>query len=726
MTDSTHFGSEAIRTDRDGPVPLDSVLCTEELQRRPSRSPDYKKENQALVKLAQALADSPRTILQVLADTMLDVFEAGSTGISLLTKEYGGKRFYWPAIAGKWKPHIGGGTPRDFGPCGDVLDRNSTLLFGRLEQRYTYFQPVTPNVQEALLAPFYLAGVAVGTIWAVSHDQQRKFDAEDERLMKSLGQFASSAYQTLESLDALAVQAAESKKAERAAGLLAAIVDSSDDVIISKNLDGVITSWNNSAERVFGYQAIEAVGKSINLIIPPDHQDEEKQIIESLRRGERVDHFETLRRAKDGTLVDISVTISPIRDSAGNVIGASKVARTIGGHKRAERALAEQARLLDLTNDAIFVRQLSGKIQYWNKGASELYGYSREEATGSRSHDLLRTVFPEPLDRIMEQLLRKERWSGELIHTRKDGRQIVVSSRWALDRDAAGNPQNILETNNDITSQKQNETALRDRDEQLRALAESLENKVRQRTQELEERNQHISQLSMRLLRTQDDERRHIARELHDTAGQALTVVAMKLDRLVQESKQEAPPLSKNAETIKGLVQQISQDIRTTSYLLHPRLLDETGLSAALTWYVRGLAERTDIDIKLSVSEKLERLPQDMEVVIFRLVQECLTNIHRHSGSKTASIRIAREGREVSITIRDQGKGIPAKRLAEIQTYVAGVGIRGMRERVSQLNGEMKIESDGGGTTIVFLFPLREPSLGRKREPERPHKASRG
>jgi hypothetical protein len=115
------------------PVSLESVLCTEELRGRRSRQPDYEKESRALVSLARALADSPRTILQTLADTMLEAFDAGSTGISLLTEEGGGKRFYWPAIAGKWTHHIGGGTPRDFGPCGDVLDRNTTLLFGQLD-----------------------------------------------------------------------------------------------------------------------------------------------------------------------------------------------------------------------------------------------------------------------------------------------------------------------------------------------------------------------------------------------------------------------------------------------------------------------------------------------------------------------------------------------------------------------------------------------------------------
>jgi GAF domain-containing protein len=187
----------------DSLVPLESILCTEELDRRPSRPPDYETENRALAALVQALADSPRTILQTLADKILEAFKADSAGISLLTKEDGGKRFYWPAIAGVWKPHIGGGTPRDFGPCGDVLDRNAALLFRHFERRYTYFLPVTPPVEECLLVPFYVEGKAVGTIWAITHDDRRKFDAEDLRQLGSLGRFASAAYQATEFLDAL-------------------------------------------------------------------------------------------------------------------------------------------------------------------------------------------------------------------------------------------------------------------------------------------------------------------------------------------------------------------------------------------------------------------------------------------------------------------------------------------------------------------------------------------
>ena len=185
---------------RDGLVPLDAVLFTEELTRRSTRSPDYETESRALAMLVEALADSPRTILQTLADTILEVFQVGSAGISLLTRDE--KSFVWPAIAGAWQAHIGGGTPRDFGPCGDVLDHNTPLLFKHVERRYAYFLPMTALAEECLLIPFYVKGKAVGTIWAIAHDDRRKFDAEDLRQLETLGRFASAAYQAAESLDA--------------------------------------------------------------------------------------------------------------------------------------------------------------------------------------------------------------------------------------------------------------------------------------------------------------------------------------------------------------------------------------------------------------------------------------------------------------------------------------------------------------------------------------------
>jgi PAS domain S-box-containing protein len=191
---------------------LESILCTEELVKRPSRRPDYDKENSALVALVAALAASPRTILQTLADKVLEVLSAGSAGLSLLTKDE--KRFYWAAIAGAWQPHLGGGTPRDFGPCGDVLDRNNPMLFTHWERRYPYLNEAMPLAEEGLLVPFYVSGRAVGTIWVIAHSTRRKFDAEDLRLLQSMGRFASAAYQAVEAIDELKLEISARESAE--------------------------------------------------------------------------------------------------------------------------------------------------------------------------------------------------------------------------------------------------------------------------------------------------------------------------------------------------------------------------------------------------------------------------------------------------------------------------------------------------------------------------------
>ena len=227
---------------------LESILCTTELQRRPSRPPDYEKEHRALVALMSALADSPTTIFETLAETILDITQCDSAGLSLLTRDGKkpdacGKRFYWPAIAGMWNPHVGGGTPRNFGPCGDVLDQNRTLLFRHFERRYPYLMPVVPAAEECLLVPFYVAGEAVGTIWAIMHSDRRKFDAEDDRVMASLGKFASSAYQAQVHIEDLTFQIAEREKAEAEVRKLARSLEAKVRRLVDANVVGIVM-WN--------------------------------------------------------------------------------------------------------------------------------------------------------------------------------------------------------------------------------------------------------------------------------------------------------------------------------------------------------------------------------------------------------------------------------------------------------------------------------------------------
>jgi PAS domain S-box-containing protein len=526
------------------PVALDSILCTEELTRRPSRPAEFAKENRALIGLIQAMVDSPNDILQKLADTICEMLECGSAGVSLLTSD-GGTRFYWPAISGVWKPHIGGGTPRNFGPCGDVLDRNRTLMFKHLERRYTYFLPVQPAVEEALLVPFYVGGIARGTVWAVTHDDSRQFDGEDKRQLETLARFAAAAYQMVLSLDA--------------SRQMVAIVASSDDAIISKDLDGVIRSWNPGAERIFGYTADEAIGRHITLVIPADRLDEEPAILARLRNGDRVEHFETVRKRKDGTFLDISLTISPVKDDLGRVIGASKVARDITQRKEADEA-----------------------------------------------------------------------------------RKAV--------------------------------------------------------------------EITAKLLQTQDDERRRIARELHDGVGQLLAAIGMNFSRVFREKERLSDSAARGVAENMSLINQASSEIRTASYLLHPPMLEELGLSSALAGFVEGFSQRSKVTVKLQVAPDLGRLPHEYELALFRVVQECLANIHRHSGSSTATVRLSSAADEIRLEVEDSGKGIDQATTAKIAAgESAGVGMRGMRERIKLLRGSMTVESNQTGTSVAVILPMVSP-----------------
>ena len=585
----------------EGAVPLESVLCTEELHRRPSRPPDHEKENRALAALAHALAESPRTILQVLADTILEVFQADSAGLSLLTTHDGGKRFYWPAIAGVWKPHIGGGTPRDFGPCGDVLDRNAPLLFRHFERRYPYFEPVTPPVEECLLVPFYVEGKAVGTIWAIAHDEHRKFDAEDERLLSSLGTFTSSAYQIHTSLEALKLEMTERRNAE------AALRQRTAQVEILLN------------EAPLGVHLVDADFK--------------------------------LRHANP-TAVSAFGNIS---DLIGRDFG--EVIHSLWPKSQASEIVERFRHTLE-TGEQFFASEWVG--QRLDRAASEFYEWQ-----------ISRIPLP-------------------------DGRYGVVCYF------------------RDISSQVSAREILRANQEQLRALTDTLESQVRLRTMELEKQSELLRELSQRLMQAQDDERRRIARELHDSVGQILSGLGISLGSVAQHARQSAPQLVSIAGEAQQLVQQLDQEIRTMSYLLHPPLLDESGLAQALRWYIRGLKERSGLDTALSIPEDFGRLSREMELAMFRVVQECLTNVHRHSQSTKALIRIARDGDHVFLEVQDEGNGMSPDKLRQIQSHGWGLGIRGMRERVRQLKGHLGIESNSQGTKVSVTFPAAQDSAKRR------------
>jgi two-component system, NarL family, sensor histidine kinase FusK len=260
--------------------------------------------------------------------------------------------------------------------------------------------------------------------------------------------------------------------------------------------------------------------------------------------------------------------------------------------------------------------------------------------------------------------------------------------------------------------------AIFQRDGDHAALEEELEGKVIQRTTQLQERIEKqkraetaLRDLSSRLLQMQDDERRRIARELHDSTGQELAWLNMSLSRLQTDMQADMQKLSVDtanrvAEAL-GVVSKVTSELRTMSYLLHPPLLDEMGLSSAIRWFVDGFAERSNIRVSVEIPAEMERFSPDLETAIFRVVQECLTNIHRHSGSATASIRLDRSPDGITLEVADQGKGIPEEKLpSSASAGKTGVGLRGMWERVRQFGGDMEISSRGTGTIVRVVLPV--------------------
>ena len=514
------------------------------------------------------------------------------------------------------------------------------------------------------------------------------------------------AYPSDEGLTVLSQDVSDRVRAHEATARLAAIVTSSEDAIIGKTLDGTITSWNTAAENIFGYTAAEMIGGSIYRLIPPELHDSERDLLQRIARGEPVEFSEALRIRKDGGRIYIAVSVSPIRDTAGKVIGASSIKRDITAVKRIHAALAtesarsrELAQALDVSQ--AMIRDLAGRITYWSSGDARLYGWSVSEALGRISHELLRTEFPQPLDEIISSLNGQGRWDGELIHTAKDGRRVHVASQWILRRGAEDESPKIIEVSTDVTARRQAEERLRQ-----------------------SERMEVVGQLAG-----------GVAHEANNQMTVVLGAANFLLSRsdLPDEARKDLEYIREAAERTAGITAQLLAFSRRQ--LVQARVLDLDEAIQGLDGMLRrALGGRSQFLLQLKGNARVKVDPGQLAQVLLNLVlnardamplggrltvETSTTQLTEHYARQRPGIAI-HPGSYAVIAVSDSGHGMSAETLGRIfEPFFTtkpigkgtGLGLATVYGIVKQAGGYVWAYSElGQGTTFKVYLPLEAES----------------
>jgi PAS domain S-box-containing protein len=461
------------------------------------------------------------------------------------------------------------------------------------------------------------------------------------------------------------------------------------------------------------------------------HRDDQHHVMAVIQRAiQSKTIFELEHRVirTDGSLGWIYSRAIPIFAGHDEILEWFGSASDVTQRKQAEEALREQQERAEFVADASDVGFWFCDLPFdklaWDKRVKNHFWLPPDaDVTIHTFYERLHPEDREPTRRAMERsIANNTQYDVEYRTVAPDGRQNWIRAIGRTFYDAAGQPTRFDGVTLNVTDRKKSELALSASEARYRVLAEGLDQQVQARTLELQSGNREILRmyeslrtLSTRMMTVQDEERRRIARDLHDSSGQLLAVIDMQLSTLAQDLRKAAPQFNEQVEETERLVEQLQKEIRTTSYLLHPPLLDEAGLFSALSWYVEGLNKRSNVQITLEIAPNFGRLPRDIELVVFRLVQESLANIYRHSGSETAMIRIARDEGTITVEVQDHGKGIPPQKLLEIQSEGSGVGIRGMRERLRQFSGELRIESGENGTRVWVTISIPQTPVSKER-----------
>jgi PAS domain S-box-containing protein len=459
----------------------------------------------------------------------------------------------------------------------------------------------------------------------------------------------------------------------------AAIVESSDDAIVSKNLAGNIVSWNASAQKLFGYSESEAIGKPITLLIPGELREEEDEFLRRLRAGERVQHCETVRITKEGKRVAVSLTISPVRDSVGKITGFSKIVRDITDRKRAEQLLRESEERFRLVADKapvlIWMSGTDKLCNFFNQGWLNFTGRSSAEEMGN---GWVSGVHPDDVQRCVEtyssSFEARRDFEMEYRLRRFDGEY-----RWIVDYgvprfESDGSFCGYIGSCVDITERKSS--------------AESLQ------------------ALSGRLINAHEEERARIARDLHDDFNQRLALQCIDLEQLRKNlpdgNVEEQARLAKMLKQTKAM----ATDIRSLSHELHSSRLEFIGLVPALSGLCQEISEKYKIAVHFIPSEIPFRIPKDVALCLFRVTQEALSNVVKHSQTENASVELIAVKNRISLRIKDEGRGFDSLRAS----FGAGLGLVGMTERLRHVGGRLLVQSElNSGTAILAEVPVELP-----------------
>jgi two-component system CheB/CheR fusion protein len=516
-------------------------------------------------------------------------------------------------------------------------------------------------------------------------------------------------------------------EAEKRLRWLATVVESSNDAIFSFAFDQKIVSWNAGAEKIFGYVAEETIGHQLSMLTKPGGTEEQDELLDRTWRGETVENFETAQVNKAGALVDISLTLSPLRDENQHVVGMTATVRDITKRLKSDRNLREseerQRLLIDSATDfAIFTLSPDGKVDTWNTGAERVFGFTESEILGQPGEILFT-----PEDRAngvpqqeMRTAAKKGRAEDERYHIRKDGSRFYASGVMTSLLSAGGR-QGYAKIARDLTERKKMEEA-------LKRAQEDLETKVIERTAELAETNESLRReiverkraeeervgLLRKIVTTQEDERSRIARDMHDQLGQRLTALRLKIASL-KEICADNEDLCARVERLGEIGAGLDAEVSFLAWELRPAVLDDLGLVVAADNYVTEWSKHFEIPAEFqSTGLKKTRLDPETETNLYRITQEALNNTFKHAKASRASVLLEKRHKSVVLIIEDDGIGFDPNKKRRITKSGRGLGLIGIRERAAIVGGSVEIESTPGkGTTIYVRVPFPPVVGGR-------------